>query len=77
MRAKHKAILFNFVAFALLFIVARLVLGNFLPIHRLFLALIAAIFASVFAPKFAATRGDDGKQKVLIKWIFTKGFKEV
>ncbi len=77
MRPKHRAILFNFIGFAIIFIIARLILGNFLTIHRLFLALIAAIIANVLAPKFTATTADDGKEKVLMKWIFTKGFKEV
>jgi len=76
MRPKYKALLFNFIAFALFFIVVRLLLGYFLPINRIFLAVTSAIIANVLAPKFGAIRTDDG-EKVLMKWIFIKGMREL
>ncbi len=76
MRPKYKALLFNFIGFAVLFLIARLALGYFLPINRIFLAVTAAIIANVLAPKFGAIRGEDG-EKILMKWIFMKGFREL
>ncbi|PWL37509.1 hypothetical protein DKG77_14450 [Flagellimonas aquimarina] len=76
MRPKHKALLFNFIAFVVLFLIARLVLGYYLPINPIFLAVTSAIIANVLAPKFGAIQTDDG-EKVLMKWIFIKGMREI
>ncbi|MGB5275200.1 MAG: hypothetical protein WBN39_14190 [Flavobacteriaceae bacterium] len=76
MRPKHKALLFNFIGFAVLFIIARLALGYFIDINRIFLAVGAAIIANILAPKFGAI-DRAGKQRVLMKWIFLKGFREI
>jgi hypothetical protein len=42
----------------------------------LHLAIGAAIFATVLAPKFAIVR-DSGNEKLMMKWIFMKSPKEV
>lgn len=76
MRPKYKALLFNLIAFVTLFLIARLILGHFLPINRIFLAVTSAIIANVLAPKFGAIQTDDG-EKVLMKWIFIKGIREL
>ncbi|KQC29507.1 hypothetical protein [Flagellimonas eckloniae] len=76
MKPKHKALLFNFIAFVVLFLIARLALGYYLPINPIFLAVTSAIIANVLAPKFGAITTDDG-EKVLMKWIFIKGMREI
>ena len=76
MSPKIKAILLNFLGFAILFLVARIAFGYLLNINRLYLALGAAIIASIFAPKFAVVEVD-GSSKILMKWIFIKGFREI
>ncbi len=76
MKKKWKALLFNFIGFAVLFVLARLALGHYLSIHRIFLALIAAIIANVLAPKFVVVKSEDG-EKMMMKWIFRKGVKEL
>ncbi|WP_298927788.1 hypothetical protein [uncultured Allomuricauda sp.] len=76
MKPKHKALLFNFIAFVALFLIARMVLGYYLPINPIFLAVTSAIIANVLAPKFGAIQTDDG-EKVLMKWIFIKGMREI
>jgi len=76
MKIQHKAILFNFLGFAVLFLVARFGIGYFSALPRLYLALGAAVFASLLAPKFAVVR-DAGKEKLMMKWIFMKVPKEV
>ncbi len=76
MSLKIKAILLNFLGFAILFLVARITFGYLLTIDRLYLALGAAIIASILAPKFAVVEVD-GSSKILIKSIFIKGFREI
>lgn len=76
MKPKHKALLFNFIAFVALFLIARLILGYYLPINPIFLAVTSAIIANVLAPKFGVIQTDDG-EKVLMKWIFIKGMREI
>ena len=76
MRPKHKAFVFNFIGFAVLFIIGRLVFGHFLSINRVFLALLAAMLATVFAPKFVVIKTDEG-EKLMMKWIFVKGKREI
>lgn len=75
MKPKIRAVLFNFMGFAILFLIIRFTLGYFFEINRLYLALAAAIFASVLTPKFAVVK--DGRAKVLMRWIFIKGFREI
>lgn len=76
MRPKYKALLFNFIAFVVLFLIARLILGYYLPINRIFLVVTSAIIANVLAPKFGAIQTDEG-EKVLMKWIFIKRMREL
>jgi len=76
MKLKHKALLYNFIGFAVLFLVARFGIAYFMDIPRLYIALGAAVLASLSAPKFAVVR-DAGKEKLMMKWIFMKASKEI
>ncbi len=76
MSLKIKAILLNFLGFAILFLVARIAFGYLLSIDRLYLALGAAIVGSILAPKFAVVEVD-GSSRILMKSIFIKGFREI
>lgn len=76
MKLKHKALLYNFIGFAIIFTLSRVLLGYFVPIQRLLLAIMAAITANLLAPKFAIAR-IDGEEKLVMKWIFKKGVKEI
>lgn len=76
MKLQHKALLFNFLGFAVLFLIARFGIGEFMEVPRLYLAIGAAILATVLAPKFAVVR-DAGKEKLMMKWIFMKAPREV
>lgn len=71
-----KAVLLNFVTFALLFLPIRYALAYLLPWGNLLVALSAAVIASILSPKFASGRLD-GKEKVVMKWLFFKGYKEI
>lgn len=76
MQPKHKALVFNFIGFAVLFIIGRLAFGHFLYINRIFIALMAAIIATILAPKFVVIK-TDGREKMMMKWIFIKGPREI
>lgn len=75
MTLKNKALLFNFIGFAVLFLVARFALAYFLELHRLLLALLSAVIATVLAPKFAVVHAEG--RRLVMKWIFLKGVKEL
>jgi len=76
MKPKTKAILYNFIAFMVLFLTFRFTLWYVLPLSGLWLSLICAVLASVLAPKFAVVI-EDGREKVLMRSLFTKGNREV
>tara|TARA_R110000868_G_scaffold222745_2_gene474604 strand:+ start:1129 stop:1359 length:231 start_codon:yes stop_codon:yes gene_type:complete len=76
LKPKHKALFFNFLGFAILFVAGRLLLGMFLSLNTLVLAFIAAVAASFLAPKFSAVKTKSG-EKLMMKWIFIKGFREL
>ena len=74
MKPKTRAVVLNFLGFAILFLVIRFALGYYLEVNRFYLALIAAIAASILAPKFAVVKVEK-REKVMMKWIFIKGFR--
>lgn len=74
MSLKNKALLFNFIFFTLFFLVIRYAILDFFTIASLVKAIIAAVVSSILAPKFMVTRIDQ-KSKLVMKWIFIKGFK--
>lgn len=76
MKLQHKALLFNFLGFAVLFFIARFVVGTFMELPRVYLAIGSALFATILAPKFAVVR-DTGGERLMMKWIFMKSPKEV
>ncbi|WP_339657814.1 hypothetical protein [uncultured Maribacter sp.] len=76
MKSQHKVFVFNFLGFATLFVVFRFGLSLFLQLDSIYMSLIAAIAASFLAPKFAVIK-KEGIEKIVMKWIFLKGFKEL
>lgn len=76
MKPKYQVFIYNFLGFAVLFLIFRFGLSLFLTIDTFYLALIAAIAASVLAPKFTVIK-TERNEKILMKWIFIKGFKEL
>ncbi len=76
MSVKSKALLFNFLCFASLFLTFRYgisALGFRLPYIPL--AVISVVGASFLAPKFGI-RQKDGKEVLIMKWLFIKDTKE-
>jgi hypothetical protein len=76
MKPKYKTLIYNFLGFAILFVIFRFGLNLVLELDSFYMALIAAISASFLAPKFAVVK-NGGIEKIVMKWIFLKGFKEL
>jgi hypothetical protein len=77
MNLKTKALIYNMIAFMSLFFVLRyLVLGYIIQTDGLWLAVIAAVISSLVAPKFIVA-SDQGKEKLLMKTIFSKDIREL
>lgn len=76
MSLKQKALLFNFLGFAAIFLLFRFGLPYLFNTQHLYISLISALLAMLIAPKFAVARVD-GSEKLMMKWIFLKGFKEL
>lgn len=71
MKRKTKALLLNFIGFAVIFLAVRFTLDYFVEANRLLLAIISAITATVASPKFAAIETDEG-EKLSMRWFFSK-----
>lgn len=76
MKPKHKVLIFNFLGFAILFVLFRFGLTLIMQLDSFYMSLIAAIAASILAPKFAVVK-KEGVEKIVMKWVFIKGFKEL
>ncbi|MCG2611915.1 hypothetical protein LZZ90_10395 [Flavobacterium sp. SM15] len=76
MTLKTKALIYNFIGFALLFVIIRIVAEKFTNLSGFWLPLTAAVVASILAPKFQAVRTNEG-EKIFMKWLFIKGVKEI
>ncbi|MFK7750265.1 MAG: hypothetical protein AB8B65_17880 [Kordia sp.] len=76
MTPKTKALVFNLIAFAILFLAFRFTIGAIIKGDMFWLSLISAVIASVLAPKFLVV-AEDGKEKMFMKTIFSKNVKEL
>lgn len=77
MMPKHKALLFNFISFAVIFIAVRLLLPFFVEEKDGVLPVIVSAFsATILSPKFFVMK-IDGKPRVMMKIIFVKQPKQV
>ncbi|MBC9796857.1 hypothetical protein [Sinomicrobium weinanense] len=70
MKYKHRALLYNFICFAAIFILARAALHYFLPGYNFWTAVISAVIAMVLAPKFIVVKTASG-EKLFVKWLFS------
>ena len=76
MSAKVRAFLFNFLCFGALFILIRLGIICFFPnLPYLIIFVITGVLAIVLSPRFAAYE-DEGKEVLLMRWIFLKGIRQ-
>ncbi|QWX84524.1 hypothetical protein H0I23_02445 [Cellulophaga sp. HaHaR_3_176] len=76
MSLKNKALIFNFLGFAILYILMKWLVMSFVELNSIVESIISAIVATILAPKFAEVK-INGTFKLVLKWIFIKGFKEL
>lgn len=76
MSKKTKGFLYNFIGFAVIFFPIRFGLPKFVDTTDLMCSLIAFGVGTILAPKFQTVNTKDG-EKLFMKWIFTKGLKEI
>ena len=78
MSVKVRAFLFNFLCFGALFILIRLGILYFFPsFPYLITFVITGGLAIILSPRFAAYNNDEGKEVLLMRWIFLKGIRQL
>lgn len=76
MSKKTKALVYQFLSFAVLFIIARYVIENYTGVTGLWIPAIAAVISTILAPQFKALQTPQGL-KLYVNWIFMKEPKEI
>jgi hypothetical protein len=75
MSNKTKALLYNLGSFAIIFVIVRLLLGEYSGLYGLWLPITTFVVTTILAPKFQAVTTRDG-DKIFMKWMFVKGIKQ-
>jgi len=76
MNKSTKALLYNFLGFAPIFMLVYLLVKLFTNLTDWWIPLTAFVATTILAPKFQAGRFH-GEEKIFVKWLFFKGAKEV
>ncbi|RYZ87035.1 MAG: hypothetical protein EOP06_13415 [Proteobacteria bacterium] len=76
MTPQTKALIYNFLGFAILYIPAYFGIQHFTGLTGWWRPLTAAVATTILSPKFQAIRTKDG-EKVFMSWLFLKGVREV
>lgn len=76
MSKSAKALLLNFICFAVLFFATRYLVSSFTNLTGFWKPITAFIVATLISPQFKAIKTLDG-EKIFVKWIFLKGVKEI
>jgi len=76
MDKKTKALVYNLICFAVLFLGLRYFVLSYTNLNGIWKPITAAVVASLLAPKFQAVTTRDG-EKLFVKALFIKGVKEI
>ncbi|HEX9981074.1 MAG TPA: hypothetical protein VGB50_10980 [Flavobacterium sp.] len=76
MGLQTKALLFQLMCFATLFVLFRFLLDRYTGLEGFWVPFAAFVLGTFLSPKFQAVRTKDG-QKLFMKWIFLKGIREI
>jgi hypothetical protein len=76
MKKSHKALLFNFLGFAPVFMLLYLLIKLFTNLTDWWIPGTAFIATTILAPKFQAAKVY-GEEKLFVRWLFFKGVKEL
>jgi hypothetical protein len=76
MSLKNKALLYNFLCFAIIFTILRFFVMDYFYENRIVKSVLSALITMVFAPKFAVLKNKEGS-RIVMKWLFSKNIKEL
>lgn len=76
MNVHTKALVFQLLCFAVLFIGLRFLVEEFTGLQGYWIPITAAVVATILCPIFKAVRTPNG-EKLYMKWIFLNGVKEI
>ena len=71
-----KAFVFQLVAFVILFVPLRYLIGKYTHLSGYWIPITAFIIVTIIGPKFQAVKTTSG-EKLFMKWIVIKGFREI
>lgn len=77
MKKSHKALLYNFLGFAPIFLILYYLVEEFTGLSSFMLPLTAFVVTTLVSPRFQAGRIQGGEEKIFMRWLFLKGVKEV
>ena len=76
MSKKTKSFIYNLLSFAAFFLPLQVALSYFTNLDGLWIPITAFVIGTLLAPKFQTIQTNEG-EKLFMKWIFVKGFKEI
>jgi hypothetical protein len=76
MKKSYKALLYNFLGFAPIFLILYFVIAEFTGLTGLWIPAVSFIASTLLAPKFQCVK-HMGEEKIFVGWLFFKGAKEV
>lgn len=76
MKLKTKAIVYQLISFLIFFIPLRFAISELTHLSGFWIPLAAFIVTTLISPKFQSIKTQDG-EKLMMKWIFIKGLKEM
>jgi hypothetical protein len=76
MNVQTKALVFQLLSFAVLFIGLQFLLAEFSSFRGYWIPITACVAATILCPMFKAVRTPQG-EKLFVRWIFLNGVKEI
>lgn len=76
MSQQTKALLYQFLSFAVLFIAFRFLIAEYSGLSGIWIPLTAFVVSTILCPQFKAIKTPDG-DALFVKWIFLKKVKKI
>jgi hypothetical protein len=76
MNKKTKSVIYNLLSFAAFFLPLQVAVSYFTNLQGIWIPITAFVVGTLLAPKFQTIQTNDG-EKLFMKWLFIKGFKEI
>ena len=76
MGLQTRALLYQLMCFAVLFISFRFILDEYTGLVGYWVPITSFVIGTLLSPKFQAVKTRDG-EKLYMKWIFMKGIREI